>query len=276
MRPTRFASLASDRGNPLKIARRRSRGQGLAEFALAVPVLMLILLICVDAGRLFYGHIAIHNATRVAANYAASHPDAWPSSATERAEYNAQIVRDTASLNCDLGAIPDPQFSPNGPPPRSPGDGNTATVTLTCDFYPITPFIKDILGIKLTLSATDTFPIRSGMLAGIPLGVGVPTPTPTPAATPTPTPTPTPPPGPTPTPAPTPPPGQCQVPTMLGRTVDEAVAAWAAAGFKPQKLNVEIGPPNYVVATELVNGVPGNYDGSFRNCNSFDMTIGPA
>ena len=63
---------------------------------------------------------------------------------------------------------------------------------------------------------------------------------------------------------------------MLGRTVDQAVAAWAAAGFKPQKLNVEIGPPNYVVATEIVNRVSGNWDGSFQNCNAFDITIGPA
>lgn len=262
----------------MDFARRRCRrrGQALAEFALAAPVLMLILLICIDAGRLFYGHVAIHNATRIAANYAASHPDAWPASALEQAEYNDQIVRDTGSLNCDRGAIPDPQFNPPGPPPRSPGDGHSATVTLTCDFYPITPFIKDIFGIKLTLTATDTFPIRSGFLAGIPLGVGLPTPTPTPTATPTPTPTPTPPPGPTPTPTPTPPAGQCRVPTMLGTTVDEAVAAWDAAGFRPQKLNVEIGPPNYVVATESVNGVTGNWDGSFQNCGSFDITIGPA
>src|SRR3954452_13293948 len=34
-------------------ARKRSRGQGLVEFALAAPVLILILLIAIDAGRLF-------------------------------------------------------------------------------------------------------------------------------------------------------------------------------------------------------------------------------
>ena len=58
--------------------RRDSRGQGIVEFAIAVPVLLLILLIVIDAGRLFYGYVALQNASRIAASYAADHADAWP------------------------------------------------------------------------------------------------------------------------------------------------------------------------------------------------------
>ena len=76
---------------------RRSRGQGLVEFAIAVPVLLLILLIVIDAGRLFYGYVALQNASRIAASYAADHADAWPGPSTDQAEYIAMVTRDTQS-----------------------------------------------------------------------------------------------------------------------------------------------------------------------------------
>jgi Flp pilus assembly protein TadG len=43
------------------------RGQGLVEFALILPVMMLILLIAVDFGRLFFTYIQVNNAAREAA-----------------------------------------------------------------------------------------------------------------------------------------------------------------------------------------------------------------
>ena len=63
----------------------RSRGQGLVEFAITIPVLLLILLIVIDAGRLFYGYVALQNASRVAASYAADHADSWPNGASDQA-----------------------------------------------------------------------------------------------------------------------------------------------------------------------------------------------
>jgi Flp pilus assembly protein TadG len=53
--------------------RQRRRGQALVEFALVVPVMLLILLIAVDFGRLFFAHISNVNAAREGANYAAAH-----------------------------------------------------------------------------------------------------------------------------------------------------------------------------------------------------------
>jgi len=40
----------------------------LPEFALVLPVFILIMLIAVDFGRLFGSWVAIHNAARIAAN----------------------------------------------------------------------------------------------------------------------------------------------------------------------------------------------------------------
>ena len=204
---------------------RLARGQGLAEFALALPLLMLILLIAIDAGRLFYSYVTIQNASRIAANFAAAHADSWPGPSTDQADYAAQIGRDTAGLECP-DTVPDPVFSPGGPPPRSAGDGHVATVTLQCTFHPLTPFVSTITG-DIVLTGTEAFPIRSGLLAGFPLVPEVPTPTPapTPTATPTATPGPTPTATPGPTATPTLGPSECRVPMLIGQTTTNAALA---------------------------------------------------
>ncbi len=48
-----------------------ARGQGLVEFALVAPVLLLILLLALDFGRAFYSWINLQNASRIGANFAA-------------------------------------------------------------------------------------------------------------------------------------------------------------------------------------------------------------
>jgi len=51
-------------------------GQSLIEFALALPILLLILLGVADLGRAFYFTVTIAGAAREAAAYAAMHPSA--------------------------------------------------------------------------------------------------------------------------------------------------------------------------------------------------------
>ena len=51
---------------------RSGRGQSLAEFALILPVLMIIVLGTVDLGRVFFAYISVTNAARNGAQYAAS------------------------------------------------------------------------------------------------------------------------------------------------------------------------------------------------------------
>ncbi len=55
----------------------RSRGQSLVEFALVLPMILLLMLIALDFGRVFLGWVALNNSARVAANYAAMNPNAW-------------------------------------------------------------------------------------------------------------------------------------------------------------------------------------------------------
>ena len=52
----------------------KSRGQSFVEFALVAPVLLLLLLITLDFGRMFMSYVTLNNAARVAANFGAVEP----------------------------------------------------------------------------------------------------------------------------------------------------------------------------------------------------------
>lgn len=52
----------------------RERAQGLVEFALILPILLLITVVVLDLGRAFFVTIAIQNATREGARQAARDP----------------------------------------------------------------------------------------------------------------------------------------------------------------------------------------------------------
>ncbi len=55
--------------------RHRSHGQSLVEFALCLPLLIVIMLGIFDLGRAFHAFVIISNSAREGAYYAAMHPD---------------------------------------------------------------------------------------------------------------------------------------------------------------------------------------------------------
>ncbi|HEU4672419.1 MAG TPA: TadE family protein [Candidatus Limnocylindrales bacterium] len=252
----------------LRARRPLGRGQGLVEFAIVLPVLALILLIVIDFGRLFYGWVNLQNAARIAANYAAVHPDDFPSN-PQPAGYIAEVQRDTSGIDCDLASIPAPTFSdPNH------SLGSTVSVTLTCDFHPLTPLISAFFNGTVTAGSGETFAVRSGILAVVPTPgpPGTPAPTAPPAPTPTPAATPTGGPTPTPTLAP----GQCRVPTLIGVFTAAASQAWVDAGFNAQFFNVEIAPghSDYKIGREYIGSTISVWDGSPQECATFSLNVG--
>ena len=54
---------------PARRASRSRRGAAAAEFAVVLPLLMTVVLGCVDFGRFAYNYIAVSNAARAAAGY---------------------------------------------------------------------------------------------------------------------------------------------------------------------------------------------------------------
>ena len=140
---------------------RHSRGQGMVEFALVLPLLALLLLLAIDFGRVFFGWVGLQNAARIGANYAAMYADAdWNNSTNpRRLEYIDRISDDTSGINC---ALPSPLPMPTFPSGTDVGDD--AVVDLTCNFSVITPFIGAITGQQIQLNASSTFPIRVGIV----------------------------------------------------------------------------------------------------------------
>lgn len=170
--------------------------------ALIVGLLALLTVIAVDFGRVFFGWVGVHNATRVAANFAATHHEAnWASPADpDVMDYVEMVQNDARNLNCNPTPlnVPSPTFTDEtGTPVADPQFGDIATVTLECSFrtfVPMGPF---------NIAAASSFPIRAGVIEGVPVGGTIPTPPPT-----------------------------CKnVPDLTGLTVSLARAQWSAAGF---------------------------------------------
>ncbi len=243
---------------PANGGRRKGRGQSLAEFALTVPMALLMVLFGLDFGRVFLGWVALHQAAREAANYAAINPTAWtlPYNLAVQAEYERLVETEASDINCTLETpIAEPTFS------DGTGIGAPVTVELNCQFNLITPFIGMLTGDPIPVSASSAFPIRSGNIEDIPIASVPPSPTPAPTAVPTPTPgptptvnpsapppTPTPAPTPTPTPTPVPTPPTCTVISLLNVQTNRAIGNWHAAGFTGTVVFTPLVPPHYRIA----------------------------
>ena len=171
------------------------------ELALLLPLLLVLLLGAIDFGRVFFGWIAVTNASRVAANYAATHPDAWAlNNVDEQGDY-ADLIRNAGADNCGLydSSEPPPPVFPDG----SRDFGDRVRVDLVCQFELVNPFVRPLVG-TFEVAATSTFNVRRGCVDCAPLPAGPP------------------------------PPAQshCRlVPTMTGMSVGGAKLKWEAAGF---------------------------------------------
>jgi PKD repeat protein len=175
-------SPAGDRRRTRSIDRhRRRRGQSLVEFAIVLPILLLLTLVALDFGRVYLGWINLQSMSRIAANLAANNPTAWQGGgdANVQAKYQNQIRNDAAATNCKLpvsGGVqtaPAPVFADTGGNGASDDIGDSATVNLSCTFNLITPGIKNIVGGSITVSASSVFPVKSGMtstMGGGPVG----------------------------------------------------------------------------------------------------------
>ena len=231
------------------------RGQALVEFAIVLPVLLLLLLLAVDFGRLFFTYIAVNNAAREATYYAASNAadqsfdqadyEAGTTEAARREILNQGQGGEVGTLEVSAPSCLPETNCHTAANSLASGVGNLVTVSANQDFAFITPIVGEFFGGTLTLSASATAPVLNPADITIledpdfvppptatPTATPLPTPTPTPSPTLEPTPTPdpdaTPTPIPTPTEAPTPTPAPtCTVPSFRHTYYhDIAVTVW--------------------------------------------------
>jgi hypothetical protein len=221
----------------------RSRGQSVVEFTIVLPMLLLLILVGLDFGRVFLGWVELNNVVREAANFAASNPNAWNSNtpdAAAQAEYQALVTNDAAGINCTMPSpVPAPSF-PDGANGSHP-IGELVTASFTCQFHIITPVIGNIVGTNglLPVSASAAFPVTNGAILGIPIGTAVPTASPAPSASA----------GASPSVAPSVPPN-CVVPDLVGLDTNKAQAPWKAAGFTTTVIFNPLAPPKYTINSQ--------------------------
>jgi len=140
-------------------ARRRSRGQSMVEFALVLPLMLFLMAIAVDFGRLFYAYVAVQNAAKEGALYGSRNPLCVDNSNVECPDpINVQWHIDNEASNL--------QFQDTDIACRAPGgalrapindcvNGDTYEVSVQYDFRLITPLLSSVLGNGMTLGATQ-------------------------------------------------------------------------------------------------------------------------
>jgi PKD repeat protein len=135
-----------------------TRGQAVVEFALIMPVFLLLLLLAVDFGRLYFSRIELTNAAREGAAFGASSPTDLASIAGHaRLETSSQAQRgETAiavSATCAdaAGATLACSQATGGP-----GAGNRITVNVTERFTFLTPFVNGFFNDDFTMAASAT------------------------------------------------------------------------------------------------------------------------
>lgn len=211
----------------------RSRGQAMVEFALILPVLVLLLVLAIDFGRVFFGYVALNNAARIAANAAALEPDAWDGTGTtaEQDAYRDEVVRDLQSINCvppsgtawARADIPDPTFTDLAGTADPYEIGDRVTVALTCNLSFVTPLVGAIVGSPFTFTAEADFAVRGGVINGVPVGGTLPAP---PSCV------------------------DAVVPNMVGMSVGAARTTWFGQGFNPGTFNPATGQDTESVSAQ--------------------------
>jgi Flp pilus assembly protein TadG len=123
----------------VKPQREGSRGQELVEYALALPIFLMIVMGIVDLGRVVYYNSAIHNSVREGARYGIIYPADWVG--IEAAVRNTAIGLNPLDLTVTVSQ-PDP---------------DSIQVMATYQFTAITPIVANWVGAnEWTLGSTST------------------------------------------------------------------------------------------------------------------------
>jgi Flp pilus assembly protein TadG len=126
---------------------RKNYGQALVEWALILPILLLIILVTIDMGRAVYYYSVIYNAAREGARYGTiDHTD---TEGIEAAAKNLAVGLDTSPSVFGVSTFT------NGPPLTH------IRVTVTYQFFPATPMVTALFESNhITLTSQSTMRIE--------------------------------------------------------------------------------------------------------------------
>ncbi len=125
-------------------------GQSLVEFAITLPVLLMILLGVLDLGRLYFSYIAVVNSAREGARYGAEFPQDYPGIITHAQSEPDRLVTVTTVTSplCTWDASGNPTSNPIGTPIQ---------VTVQANFQLMTTYIFG--GGTIPLQASNTWQV---------------------------------------------------------------------------------------------------------------------
>jgi Flp pilus assembly protein TadG len=130
-----------------KSHRRSSRAQAIAEFAISLPVLLLIVAITVDFGRVYFFDLSIRDASFAAARYAGMNP------------FDDPGIKG-AAVNASNGVLTTTNVTITAPVVTgctgSRVSGCPMQISVSYVFAPITPFISSLIGSSITLNRSQT------------------------------------------------------------------------------------------------------------------------
>ena len=126
---------------------RKSRGQALAEFALTLPIVLLVLGITVDFGRAYYYDLGIRDAAFAAARYAGMNPadDTGIKAAAVNAAPSGVLTTGAVTITAPVVTGCD----------GSRVSGCPLKIAVSYVFSPITPIITALTGTGITLSRSQ-------------------------------------------------------------------------------------------------------------------------
>lgn len=132
----------------LRSSRSDHRGQALVEFALAIPIVLLLMLGTLDLGRAIFAYNSISNAARSGVRVAIVNQD--------------QTAVEAEALNEAVGLAPvtvEPLAYPYAAGGECPDLGCVVRVEVTHQWTAATPVISQIVG-PITISSTSELPIE--------------------------------------------------------------------------------------------------------------------
>ncbi len=148
----------------LKLIRRRTekgqrgeKGQALVEFALLVPIFLVLMFAIVDFGMGFHSWITVTNSAREGARIGAV--QATTAQIETRVRDTSDLINEDTKMTVTVGCGPSSDPPPTGTCPSQPGE--SVVVRVDYDYDLITPLASlvaflsgDIIGPTLTLSST--------------------------------------------------------------------------------------------------------------------------
>lgn len=113
-----------------------SAGQALVEFAMVLPLLILIIMGVFDLGRAIYGYNVISNSAREGARYGIVHCDVQTSTLDVAGVRSTAISKSIGVDPADIN-VPAPTYT-------DCGYGSSLTVTVNYTFHPLTLFFTTL------------------------------------------------------------------------------------------------------------------------------------